>query len=277
MPAFLAALLVAVAPIAGMSEPQLDAKIASTHALPLPRRINELSRLFLGTPYVEYPLGEGGKGPEPQARWRVDGVDCQTYVETVLAMANARNLSEAKIVLDDIRYDGPPGFETRNHFTEAQWLPANAKKGYLKDAAPALDPKAPAETLVLKKSDWEQVPGLKRLQQANIPEGSFSVRYLPLAEAKQRAARIPDGTVWMTVRAEDPKRVVRISHMGFVVRDGKKLLARHASTGDPKVVIEEPWPDFLARQETYKKWPVVGIALARPLDGAVRVARLPRN
>ena len=38
-------------------------------------------------PYGDYPLGEGS-GVEPQPRWRVDQVDCQTFVETVLAMAD---------------------------------------------------------------------------------------------------------------------------------------------------------------------------------------------
>src|SRR5260370_11744397 len=78
--------------------------------------------------------------PEPWARWRTDKVDCQTYVETVLAMANARNLKEAKSVIDDIRYGKPqPTFEHRNHFTEAQWLPANTGKGYLKVEVPIIN------------------------------------------------------------------------------------------------------------------------------------------
>ena len=55
-------------------------------------------------------------------------------------LANARSLDQAKAVLSDIRYaDGKPSFQSRNHFTEAQWLPANSRKGYLKDAVPGID------------------------------------------------------------------------------------------------------------------------------------------
>src|SRR5207249_1146438 len=107
-------------------------------------------------------------------------------VETVLAMANGRSLDQAKAILDDIRYaDGKPSFQSRNHFTEAQWLPANARKGYLADEVPALDRRAPAETLILDKSQWTQVPGLKRLIPADVPDGEYRESRPPRASAAQ--------------------------------------------------------------------------------------------
>jgi hypothetical protein len=130
------ALLLAAAPVLQMSEQQLDRAIADAHLVPaIGERVERLSALFVGVPYGDYPLGEGS-GVEPQPRWRVDKVDCQTFVETVLAMANAKSLDRARTILDDIRYAGDPprvSFATRNHFTEAQWLPANAAKGYLRE------------------------------------------------------------------------------------------------------------------------------------------------
>src|SRR5439155_6120145 len=264
IPALLAALL-SSAPVLEMTDPQLDAKIAEAHRLPFPERIDSLSRLFVGVPYTDLPLGDGEQGPEPGPLFRTDGVDCQTYVETVLAMANARNLDQAKAILDDIRYaDGKPSFQSRNHFTEAQWLPANVRKGYLKDEVPALDRQAPAETLTLVKSEWTQVPALKRLTEANIPDGKYQVRYLPLEEARKRSKEIRPGTVLMVVREHDPNRVVRISHMGFVVRSDGGLVVRHASTGKDRAVLDEPFDAFVQRQTEYKKWKVIGVALARP-------------
>ncbi len=266
----------ATGPVSLMSEEQLDAKIAQAHQLPLLQRIDVLSKMFVGTTYGEFPLGDGS-GPEPWPRWRTDKVDCQTFVETVLAMANARSLKEAKAVLDDIRYaKAPPSFENRNHFTEAQWLPVNSGKGYFKDETTVLDRRAPSETLVLRKEQWTQVPGLKRLEQANIPDGSYTVRYLPLDEAKKKARSIANGTILMVVREFDPNRVVRISHMGFVVRDGRKTFVRHASTGDAKAVVQEDLGEFLDKQLTYKKWRVVGVALAQPVDASARVAKLSK-
>jgi hypothetical protein len=275
MIAALLASLLSTAPVLEMTEPQLDAKIAEAHRLPFAERIDALSRLFVGVPYTDLPLGDGNQGPEPGPLFRTDGVDCQTYVETVLAMANGRSLDQAKAILDDIRYaDGKPSFQSRNHFTEAQWLPANARKGYLADEVPALDRRAPTETLILEKSQWTQVPGLKRLIPANVPEGKFKVRYLPLDQVEKRAKDIPAGTVVMVVREHDPNRVVRITHMGFMVRTDSGLAVRHASTGKEHAVIDEPLDAFVRRQGEYKKWKVIGVALARPLDASRRVSRI---
>ena len=215
---------------APLDAPPLEAAIEEAQRSPeMAERIEQISRLFLGTPYGQYPLGEGG-GVEPQPRWRADMVDCQTYVETVLAMANAKNLSEAKALLDDIRYRAPPlSFSSRNHFTEAQWLPSNEAKGYLREETSEIDPESPSATLALRREQWSRVRGLERLARADIPEGKFSVRYLPLAEARQRAAQIGE-----------------------------------------KKVIEESTGAFLDRLATYRSWPVVGVALARILDARTR-------
>ena len=270
----LAAALLAAAPVLQMSEPELDAKIAEAHKLPFPQRIAALSRLFVGVPYGDLPLGDA-TGPEQGPRWRTDQVDCQTYVETILAMANSRNLDEAKNVMDDIRYaDGKPSFESRNHFTEAQWLPANSEKGYLQDEVPAIDGRAPAETLVLKKSSWSQVPGLKRLSAANVPDGKYKVRYLPLREMRHRLGSILPGSILMVVREYDPNRVVRISHMGFVIKGPAGFVVRHASSGKEHQVVDEPLAGFVEKQKEYKKWKVVGFALAQPLDAKLRVSQI---
>jgi hypothetical protein len=264
------------APVARLSEAELDRRIAAAQALPIGDRIQELSRLFVGTAYVDFPLGEGGTGPEPQARFRLDGVDCQTYVETVLAMANARSLSQAKVLLDDIRYASqPPSFASRNHFTEAQWLPKNIEKGYLRSAAESIDARAPVSELVLERASWTQVPFLKRLAPAAIPEGRFGVRYLPLAEARAHAVSIPPGSVVLVVRDADPKRVVRVSHMGIVVRSGAGLAVRHASSVPAeRRVVEEPFDRYVERMGEFKKWKVIGFGLAVPLDAKARAAAI---
>jgi hypothetical protein len=256
-----------------LDDAQLDVKVREVHTLPLPQRIEALSKLFLGVPYGNYPLGDGS-GVEPAPRWNTAAVDCQTYVETVLALANARNVREAHQILDDIRYSGPPSFDNRNHFTEAQWLPANLRKGYLADETARIDPKAPSETLSLHKAEWTKVPNLQRLASANIPDGDYSVRYVPLGEVLRHAKSIAPGSVVMIVREKDPNRVVRISHMGLVVKTPQGLAVRHASIGSEHAVIQEPLQAFVERQESYKKWPVQGLAFALPLDASERIGSL---
>jgi hypothetical protein len=280
MNALAAALLVAAAPaqLAKLSEVQLDRTIAEVRATPaIGGRIAALSELMLGTPYADHPLGEGGEGPEPQARFRLDAVDCQTFVETVLALANARNLADAKILLDDIRYANTPvTFSTRNHFTEAQWLPANIGKGYLREGARSVDRNAPVTELVLSRAQWSRVPALQRLVPADIPEGKFAIPYLPLAEMNARARSIPVGSVILVVREADADRVVRVSHMGFVLRGPKGVFVRHASPTEAlgHQVVDEPFEAYLTRMSSFKKWPVQGFGLALPLDARRRAAQV---
>ena len=78
----------------------------------------------------------------------------------------------------------------------------------------------------------------------------------------------------LVVRQHDPKRVVRVSHMGFVVRKEGQLYVRHASIGEEHRVIDLEIGEFLDKQREYKKWPVQGIALFLPLDAQARVTHL---
>src|SRR2546427_6285599 len=268
-------LLLAAAPL---GELELQSAIKQGQRSPaVEDRIEQLSRLFLGMPYAQYPLGEES-GVEPQPRWRSDMVDCQTYVETMLAKPNATTIAMAKTLLDDIRYSSPQiSFSTRNHFTEAQCLQSNEAKGYLREETSGIDPAAPTARLVLRREQWSRVKGLERLATADIPEGSFSIRYLPLAEARERAAQFAPGSVMLIVRAQDPQRVVRVSHMALVVRTAAGLVVRHASFGWEKKVIEEPIAAFLDRLGTYREGPVGGVALGRALGARGRAVGGPRR
>jgi hypothetical protein len=166
-------------------------------------------------------------------------------------------------------------FSTRNHFTEAQWLPSNEKKGYLREITAKVDPRAARTTLVLHREEWSKVPGLKRLAEARIPDGKFPLRYVPLDQAKKLSPRIARGTILLIVRAADPQYVVRVSHMGLVVRDSSgAMVVRHASFGKEHQVIDVPVADFLDHLREFKKWPVAGVALVQPLDASARVAKI---
>ena len=269
-------LLATVAPLGASSDAEVDKKIESARkVLNFGDRVAQLSALLVDSPYGEQPLGEGD-GPEPRPRWRLDRFDCQTLVETVLAMANAKSTAEAKLILDDIRYASPGSvtFGARNHFFEAQWLPKNTEKGYVRDAVPNIDSKAPAAELVLDRTKWVNLPALKRLRPASgrIPEGRFPVRYLPLETARRRKSSLEQGTIVLVVRAAS-KAVVRVTHMGFLIRTPQGLWVRHAGTED-KRVLDEDFDAFLDRQATYKKWKVVGVGLVAPVDARLRATQV---
>ncbi len=90
--------------------------------LSIKERLYFWAKRFISKMYIEAPLGEGVNAP----RFRADGFDCMTYVETCLALAISELPEEVIGNLDRIRYiNGEIGFHTRCHFVSANWLPNN--------------------------------------------------------------------------------------------------------------------------------------------------------
>jgi len=79
-------------------------------------RIDILSTLFLGYPYKSNPLIGSAAKPEVFTA-SLEGFDCVTYIETVLALARASTLDEFIDGLRRIRYEqGCVQCERRNHY-----------------------------------------------------------------------------------------------------------------------------------------------------------------
>lgn len=236
-----------------------------------PARAEWASGIFLGAPYVLSPLGEGA-GLDKDPRFRLDSFDCVTYVETVVALANVERVEDAKPVLDDVRYGGPPAFDHRNHYMLAQWIPHNVAKGWVKDATAAIA--GPLATVAKKKYDaktWEAakksghlVPGLS---EAAWPKGEVSFSMVPIDKVPQVAGKIPAGTILLVIREDRPSRPYRVTHLGIVVvgKDGERRI-RHASDVPASMhVREEGLAHFLERNSRYE-WPVSGVALFEIAD-----------
>lgn len=238
----------------------------------LAQRLITFSRVFRGSPYVISPLGEGpGAAPDPDPRLRLDAFDCTTYVETVLALALARDPEAAAAVLDRIRYrDGQVGFATRKHFPMAQWIPDNVRAGLLRDitvqvggdqvvwARKRLGPEVWARR---KRAPDSTLPELSPEQ---IPVGEFKLPVIPIAVAPQLVDRIPSGAVISVVRADFRSIPVRVSHQGLVIHRRDGVMLRHAAHRTYDKVVDERLDRYLEQIARYGKWPVTGINLLLP-------------
>jgi Protein of unknown function (DUF1460) len=238
------------------------------------------SERLVGARYVLSPLGEG-EGPDPDPRFRLDAFDCVTFVETAIALGNSTSTAEAARLLDDIRYDGPPDYAHRDHYVEAQWLPANLRKGWLAEATRAVaGPLAERAEKRLTRSGWKAAEKAGRvlpdLPPERRPMGTFAFDLVPLARVPEIAPRIPPGTVLLVVREDRPWRPYRVTHMGVVVAGprGERLL-RHASDAPGALrVRDERLDHFLARNARYGAWPVSGVSLYSIRDNAARARAL---
>ncbi|HYH97387.1 N-acetylmuramoyl-L-alanine amidase-like domain-containing protein [Hyalangium sp.] len=228
----------------------------------LDQRLLRVSARFLGTPYVASPLGEGN-GVDPDPTFRLDAVDCLTFVEETLALSLASQDAEVPSLLERIRYASAPTYEDRNHLMEAQWLPNNIRKGFLKDVTRRYGGE---DTVQARKSltarTWTSRSSLElKLPKERQPLGTFTLNVIPLERVMTHARKIPSGTIMVIVRDDLPLKATRITHLGFVLQKGKRTWLRHAARNGYGRVVDEDLETFLARNGRYTKWKVTGVSL----------------
>lgn len=264
---------------------QLLYKKQAVMELPLPQRLEKISSMFLGRPYLLGALGEGVSGRYDQyPLFRVDAFDCLTFVETVLALTLADSPDSFDRMMKKIRYqDGRVSFLMRNHFTDLDWNPHNQANGLIKDVTMNIhnqhqEPIAIIASAIINKPSWYQhfsssrirlaqpflsekttrLVELKKrgqalkIQTANIP-------YIPLtaifdASGKANTAilkQIPNGAIIEMIRPNwDLRNVIgtslNVSHLGFAFWLNGTLVFRNASTLNGHVV-DEPLVSYLRK------------------------------
>lgn len=231
--------------------------------VPLPTRLKVISNPFLGTPYGPSPLGEGA-GADPDPRLRYDLVDCLTFVETTMAMAVAPDDDALMPVLNDIRYGEGLDFEDRNHFAEAQWIPNNLRKGWIRDiTSEVAGRELESVTMSYPRDRWRKGGRLEgvAIDAEHLPTGTFSIPVVPFRYALKNADRIPSGSIMFVVRAPHPTVPTRVTHVGFVFDSPGGKVLRHASKEPYHRVVDEPLSHFLTRNSAYLKWPVDGFSI----------------
>ncbi len=227
-------------------------------------RFVEASRLLLGIPYANGPLGEGDVGgPDPDPRVDLTRADCVTYLEESLALALSarRNERDFLRILDAIRYQGGEvGFVTRNHFTMRDWVPANA---WLLDDVTATVGEGHIETVrkTIDRATFLRDQGAEPREGLDAP-GTIEFVMIPTAKAGACADRLRTGDLVLWVAKKDG---LDIAHTALLVRDPKSgaLLQRHASSRAGKVT-DEPFSAYAERASF-----ALGIVVLRVVPEAV--------
>lgn len=249
--------------------------------LSLKQKLDYFSQAFLGKSYVLGALGEGKTGYYDQSPlYRTDGFDCTTYVATVLALTNAKNIEQFKKNIRKINYkDSKVSYLTRNHFMSVDWLPTNIKNGYVKDINDKIadSQRQPIYTIAvatIDKAGWlkkrtakdikiketSAVPErLQTLKQNadQYPKRISKLKYLHFSKLFSKNGQpnmayfdqIPNGSIIQIVRPNwQLKELIgsnlNISHLGFAIRKDNQLLFREASSIENKV-IDIPLIEYL--------------------------------
>jgi hypothetical protein len=200
-------------------------------------RIEKLCELSLGTNYKLGPLGEGIDSEydrDPLINFK--SVDCMTFVEQILALTISKSYEEMYAKLIKIRYrDGMVSFKTRNHYTVADWLPAN--KWFLDDVTEKTGGDNLSEmTKTIDKKKFFENNGFPELGVDEIPI-TLTTKFIP----SDQRVDIPSGAVIIFLQNEPG---IFSMHMGFVIiKDGEQYLYHASST--IKMVVKVKLKDFL--------------------------------
>ncbi|MFC3908168.1 N-acetylmuramoyl-L-alanine amidase-like domain-containing protein [Legionella dresdenensis] len=268
-------------------------------------RLDIISASFLGKPYLLGPLGEGENGRYDQSPlYRTDAFDCDTFVNTVLAIALAKNQESFPSCLSKLRYQhGKIDFTTRNHFMAIDWNVSNQQQGFLKDITTTLKvngmPVAQIARAKINKPSWynhfttsniklltgneeEKAKRLAELKKigGRLPIQTDIVPYIPLTTLfdkegtpnKDLFAQIPNAAIIQIVRPNwDLQNKIgthlNISHLGFAFWKNGTLFFRQASSQHGKVV-ESPLIDYLKNVLNSPTIKGINIEIVLPKDVA---------
>src|SRR6266446_4067236 len=141
-------------------------------------RIDVLSRHFLGHSYEPNPL-IGSADTAEVFTASLDGFDCVTYIETILALARASSVDDFVEWLRKIRYEqGRIQWKRRNHYMTL-WIRNNIREGIIRPVA------MPAVPILSRERVLNVVPGLAAHR--------TRVKCVPKAAVPRLAAHLQSG------------------------------------------------------------------------------------
>ena len=221
------------------------------------RRIEVLSRQFLGVPYKESTL-IGTKHTPEMFTINFEAVDCFTYLDYVEAMRRSNSFATFKETLKIVRYrEGKVGYTSRNHFF-TDWIESNP---FVRDVSAGVG-REKTKTVHKKLNDR----GDGRYFVSGILPVDRAISYVP--------GRAIDTGIIRRLRNGDyvgiysRARGLDVSHVGIVIKARGETFLRHASSSSlHRKVIEEDFLNYAARKP--------GIVVLRP-DATARARPLGR-
>ena len=253
---------------------------------PISRRIDYFSSIFYECPYELSALGEGVEGEFDRfPLYRVDAFDCQTFVETVLALSWSRSFEDFFQKKCFISYAGQSiDYFHRAHFICLDWAHLLGSGQYLVNitkscASNSSRPLLCSSSVTIDRSTWFQMkkPETIRLLDSTpvgglddalqdlhsrartiAPQRSELVcirgkDLLLLSEGERRhvLASIPSGSVMQIIHTENTfceisQTDVHVRHLGFIIHKDREAFFRHASS-ERGCVIDELCEDYLRR------------------------------
>lgn len=233
------------APLFRMKPADVGKHLAALHSVEpdFRKRVVHLARQNIGQPYELFLLGEFPyETIDPQPMFSLEKSDCVVFAEHTYAMALSKNWQQFFWTLQRLRYkEGVIGVVSRNHYTEADWNPANA--WLVKDVTRELAGERIAHYTYTV--DREKFFKTRYQLQRNVPAETVKEAYVPKAHAGAVLAGMEAGDMFNVVSRVGGE--THVTHVGIiaVAADGSRSLI-HSSAPS---VREESLDAFVARAE----------------------------
>jgi len=224
----------------GLSRRRVEQLLSETkHDRSAGSRIDVLSRHFLGHSYKPNPL-IGSADTVEVFTASLDGFDCVTYIETIVALARASNVDDFTEWLRRIRYErGRIQWERRNHYMTL-WIRNNVREGIIRPVS------MPTVPILSRERVLNVVPGLAAQR--------TRVKCVPKPAVPRLEPHLQSGDL---IFFASTRKNLDVFHAGIIVRDGKKVFMRHASRSQGSVV-EQGLSEFLKANR------MAGVIVVRP-------------
>ncbi|MGB5428358.1 N-acetylmuramoyl-L-alanine amidase-like domain-containing protein [Eudoraea sp.] len=226
-----------------------------------------VGQTFLGTPYVAKTLEIG---ESESLVINLQGMDCTTYVENVLAfstllMKDKMNFDSFSSTLEYIRYkDGKlDGYASRLHYF-SEWIVNNEQKKLLEDVTAEIGGLEIKKDINFMSTHRDLYPFLedeenfKKIKASENYLNNQSICILPQDQIEANENQIINGDI---IALTTSITGLDITHTGIAIRekDGRIHLL-HASSSGKVEVSELPLVDYLKKIKKN-----TGIMVARPL------------
>lgn len=227
--------------------------------------IQQLGASFLDTPYVEKTLEIGDT---EQLVVNLQGLDCTTYVENVMAFGllhkNRQNNFEAFTEnLETIRYRNGKlnGYPSRLHYF-TDWIRNNEGKGLVRDITSELGGSELAKPIDFMGTHRPLYPFLvddknyNAILQVEESLAQHALCILPQEKIEANEDLIQTGDI---IALATSIKGLDVTHTGFAVRKNGRIHLMHASIQGSVRITEVPLVDYLKKIKSN-----IGIIVARP-------------
>lgn len=231
---------------------------ASANGLQPGPRVASIGRKLIGTPYQSGTL----EGDSETLTVNFEGMDCTTYVETVMALAytigeNRHSWRDFIYNLERIRYRGGEiaDYASRLHYI-SDWAVDNLRRGNFIEATSRIPSCGYTDkTIDFMSSHRDKYPALAdslQFEKIKNTEAGYRNHRFPFIKKekltdKNVVAALQDGDiVALTTRIAG----LDVSHMGIIVKENGIPHLMHASSAAGAVIIDKlPLADYMRRNK----------------------------